>query len=237
VGHLESSLVDSLKPDESLGKNGYILFDADDPNLLFVNSISDEYHFWAMRAQNSRFNKIDQETAAHYKSILQSIAKDFEILQYILSYARSLSDQDVIDLAERCHDCLDDLWRQQEFEPYPQERMVHVLNLITDDFTGYIQFNLFKVNLFTDEWSSIAALLLSMKQLCESWILTLDTLTGKIWPNSIGHSWKGEPFTSLLAVNMAENLNKVIFIKSDHQFANFTSASFAIGQRRRQKAI
>lgn len=41
-----------------------------------------------------------------------------------------LSMLDVVDLVEQSRDSLDDVWRQTEFEPYPETRMVRLMDVI-----------------------------------------------------------------------------------------------------------
>lgn len=37
---------------------------------------------------------------------------------------------DVVDLVEQSRDALDDVWRQTDFEPYPETRMVRLMDVI-----------------------------------------------------------------------------------------------------------
>lgn len=37
---------------------------------------------------------------------------------------------DVMDLVEQSRDALDDTWRQTDFEPYPETRMVRLMDVI-----------------------------------------------------------------------------------------------------------
>lgn len=41
-----------------------------------------------------------------------------------------LSMSDVADLVEQSRDTLDDVWRQTDFEPYPELRMVRLMDVI-----------------------------------------------------------------------------------------------------------
>lgn len=42
----------------------------------------------------------------------------------------SLSMPDVLDLVEQSRDILDDVWRQTDFDPYPETRMVRLMDVI-----------------------------------------------------------------------------------------------------------
>lgn len=37
---------------------------------------------------------------------------------------------DVMDLVEHCRQILDNVWRQTDFEPYPQTRMIRLMDVI-----------------------------------------------------------------------------------------------------------
>lgn len=41
-----------------------------------------------------------------------------------------MSMLDVVDLVEQSRDSLDDVWRQTDFEPYPETRMVRLMDVI-----------------------------------------------------------------------------------------------------------
>lgn len=41
-----------------------------------------------------------------------------------------MSMSDVMDLVEQCRHVLDDVWRQTDFQPYPQARMIRLMDVI-----------------------------------------------------------------------------------------------------------
>lgn len=45
-----------------------------------------------------------------------------------------MSMSDVVDLVEQSKDILDDVWRQIDFEPYPETRMVRLMDVIGRSF-------------------------------------------------------------------------------------------------------
>lgn len=47
----------------------------------------------------------------------------------------SLSMADVVDLVEQSRDTVDDIWRQTDFEPYPETRMVRLMDVIGESLT------------------------------------------------------------------------------------------------------
>ena len=63
----------------------------------------------------------------------------------------------MLETVEKIHDNLDDIWRQQEHAEYPQERMKHLLGIVTDDVLNGAQNSLSKYDLMKD---SIAIVIL-----------------------------------------------------------------------------
>lgn len=46
-----------------------------------------------------------------------------------------MSMSDVVDLVEQSRDALDDVWRQTDFEPYPEIRMIRLMDIIGATFS------------------------------------------------------------------------------------------------------
>lgn len=60
-----------------------------------------------------------------------------------------MSMSDVVDLVEQSKDILDDVWRQIDFEPYPETRMVRLMDVIGMSF----QQQIFIVVVLKKEWN------------------------------------------------------------------------------------
>jgi dynein heavy chain 2, cytosolic len=108
---------------------------------------------------------------------------------------RIFGSGDQLEIIEKLHDILDDIWRQQDHEPYPIDRMKHILSIIAEDFIGCVQNQLSKFDLMNDSLLVVMEPLRESKQVCENLVTTFDTLTAKIWPNSTTNKWNLEPFT------------------------------------------
>lgn len=101
---------------------------------------------------------------------------------------------------------LDDIWRQQDFQEYPQERMFHLLGIITEDIKGSVQHHLAPLDLLKNAFSEVFELLRGGRDVCEHLISTCDTLTSKIWPNTPNNKWKGGSFTSMSLNNLRDRI-------------------------------
>ena len=64
----------------------------------------------------------------------------------------------MLETLEKLHDILDDVWRQQEHGEYPQERMKHILGIVTDDVLNGVQNSLSKFDLMKDSASIVRLL-------------------------------------------------------------------------------
>ncbi|XP_023565248.1 cytoplasmic dynein 2 heavy chain 1 [Octodon degus] len=87
---------------------------------------NDEFQFWI--EQGHRGNKQNnKERANYFKELFETIAREFYNLD-------SLSLAEVVDLVEATRDVVDDVWRQTEHDPYPESRMLHLLDVIGEKY-------------------------------------------------------------------------------------------------------
>ena len=124
-------------------------------------------------------------------------------------YARVLSFNDQIELAEKIHETLDDIWRQQDFAEYPQKRMQHILSIISDDLVACIQNYLSQFDMMNDYLVKLSETLRNGLQVCEALLSTFDALTAKIWPNTMVNRWCGEAFVSRSLQKLSERIEAV----------------------------
>ena len=89
--------------------------------FLGILTPNDEFNYWS---ELSLSGSADKNRAKHYTEIFQPISRDFSGLD-------SLAFSDVIELIEITQDTLDDVWKDDEFDPaFPEKRMKHLLNVI-----------------------------------------------------------------------------------------------------------
>lgn len=63
------------------------------------------------------------ERAATYCDLFKPVSKDFGGLD-------AMSLQDVMELVDITQDALDEVWKCIEFDPYPESRMRHLMDVI-----------------------------------------------------------------------------------------------------------
>ncbi len=98
------------------------------------------------------------------------------------------------DLIDNLHENLDELWKQDDFEKYPEERMTHFLGVITSAFARDIHRKLKAANVWTDNFMRTKENLTSAIHVCEQWQQLCKTLTGQFWKSYQLHLWRGDAF-------------------------------------------
>lgn len=61
---------------------------------------------------------------------------------------------DAEDVLETCNNCLDDLWKLDDFL-YPQRRMVHLMDIVAHGVTRYIQAKCSALDLWKSPYSQV----------------------------------------------------------------------------------
>ena len=90
----------------------------------------DEAQFWADEANTQR-KREKREMAAAFYAALEPLAAEFAKVD-------TLALMDAEEVLEVVHNGLDDLWKVEEWE-YPQNRMVHLMDVLANALTRYIQ--------------------------------------------------------------------------------------------------
>lgn len=89
--------------------------------LLGILSPVDEFDYWADMARVGKGG--DRERAEQFVELFKPISKDYGGLD-------AMSLQDAMEMVDITQDTLDDVWRQTEFDPYPENRMRHLMDCI-----------------------------------------------------------------------------------------------------------
>jgi dynein heavy chain 2 len=177
--------------------------------MVLVNTIQDEVHFWKEASFDKSKTRLEIERAQYLHDSLGQLGDDFGKLTYMNLIA-------LLEVIEKTHDVLDAVWRQQEYDAYPQERMAHILGLVSEDIVGCVQQQLSHLNLMGDPLLKVLEPLRGSIQVCDNLLSTFDTLTAKIWPNSMTNKWKGEPFTDRNLTQLAVRMTSILDIRTSH---------------------
>ncbi|CAL4070445.1 unnamed protein product, partial [Meganyctiphanes norvegica] len=108
---------------------------------------------------NNPRNREERETAQGFYQSLEPIDKEFSGLDAI----ELIDAEDVLDTTQNS---LDDLWNKD----FPQQRMNHLLNILSNHIARYVQGKLNEENLWGGPYSQIEKSLSEGINVCERWV-------------------------------------------------------------------
>ncbi|KAG2456324.1 DYHC2 protein, partial [Polypterus senegalus] len=170
---------------------------------------SDEFQFWAELSQASS-KSTQRERATYFYSLFQPIAKDYDSLD-------SLSLVDVLDLIDTTRDRVDDIWRQTDYDPYPELRMQHLLDIIGAALGRFVQKKLGSIDLWEDSFHTVKENLRVGISVCEQWVEVCDHLTGQLWRRYTPHQWHNDKYYPEGLEGLAKRLEEILMIRTVHE--------------------
>ena len=171
---------------------------------------SDEFQYWA-EASMSSSKLSSRERAQSFQESFQPIVTEFANLD-------ALSLTDVLELVEVTQDTLDDLWKQSDHSPpYPEDRMQHLLEVISSSFGRYVQRKLADLDVWQGQFSQVRSSLQDGLNICEKWSSAADLLTAQFWKHYALHPWKGGTFLSTTLLQLISRLEEVLALRVLHE--------------------
>ncbi|XP_064157010.1 dynein cytoplasmic 2 heavy chain 1 isoform X2 [Anguilla rostrata] len=189
---------------EDTGKRS---FKGDD--ALGILTPNDEFQYWADLSQVGGKTST-KERAAHFSELFQHIEKDYNNLD-------SVALADAVELVDSTRDTVDDVWRQNDHEPYLEVRMQRLMDVIGGALGRYVQKKLSSLKLWEDPFLTVKESLRSGVAVCEQWVGACDHLTGQLWKRYAPHPWKGDKYQPQLLQNLARRLEEVVMIRTVHE--------------------
>ncbi|XP_029026743.1 cytoplasmic dynein 2 heavy chain 1 isoform X2 [Betta splendens] len=180
-----------------------------DEDVLGILSPNDEFQYWADLSESAEKNSL-RERATYFSDQFKVIQKEYGGLD-------GLSMSDVADLVEQSRDTLDDVWRQTDFEPYPELRMVRVMDVIGGSLGRYVQRKLSGLKIFEETFVSMRENLRMGVAICEQWVLACEHLTGQVWKRHAPHPWKGNKHCPQTLHCLAKRLDEVVTLRVVHE--------------------
>ncbi|XP_069747277.1 cytoplasmic dynein 2 heavy chain 1 isoform X4 [Narcine bancroftii] len=170
---------------------------------------SDEFQFWTeVATTNSKTER--RERALYFEELFKTIAQQYNNLG-------ALSLADVVDLVETTRDTVDDIWRQTEHDFYPESRMRHLLDILGNALSRFVQKTLMQLNLWEDAFHIVKESLRSGITICEQWVSACDHLTGQVWRRYAPHQWKNEKYYPELLGKLAKRLEEILTCRSVYE--------------------
>ncbi|XP_029136209.2 dynein cytoplasmic 2 heavy chain 1 [Labrus bergylta] len=178
-------------------------------DVLGILTPIDEFQYWADLSESAEKNSV-RERAKHFTEQFKPIHKEYGGLD-------GLSMSDVVDLVEQSRDSLDDVWRQTDFEPYPETRMVRLMDVIGGVLGRYVQRKLSNLKIFEEPFVSMREKLKTGVAICEQWVVACEHLTGQVWKRHAPHSWKGNMHCPQTLHCLAKRLDEVVTLRMVHE--------------------
>ncbi|KAF3692878.1 Cytoplasmic dynein 2 heavy chain 1 [Channa argus] len=178
-------------------------------DVLGILTPNDEFQYWADLSDSAEKN-IVRERASYFN-------EHFKPIQKVYTGLDGLSMSDVVDLVEQSRDILDDVWRQTDFEPYPEARMVRLMDVIGGALGRYVQRKLSGIKIFEEPFVSVKENLRTGAAICEQWVVACEHLTGQVWKRQVLHPWKGNKHCPQTLSCLAKRLNEVVTLRVVHE--------------------
>ncbi|XP_029374274.1 cytoplasmic dynein 2 heavy chain 1 isoform X3 [Echeneis naucrates] len=178
-------------------------------DVLGILTPIDEFLYWADLSESAEKNSV-RERARYFSEQFKPIQKEYGGLD-------ALSMSDVVDLVEQSRDTLDDVWRQSDFEPYPETRMVRLMDIIGGALGRYVQKKLSDVKIFEGPFVPVRESLRMGAAICEQWVEACNHLTGQVWKRYETHVWKGNKHSPQTLHCLAKRLDEVVTLRMVHE--------------------
>ncbi|CAG6004611.1 unnamed protein product [Menidia menidia] len=178
-------------------------------DVLGILTPSDEFQYWAELSESAEKSS-ERERATYFTEQFKLIQKEYGGLD-------SLSMSDVSDLVEQSRDILDDVWRQTDFEPYPESRMVRLMDVIGGALGRYVQRKLSGVMIFGAPFLSVREHLRTGVSICEQWVAACEHLTGQVWKRHAPHPWRGNNHCPQSLHCLVKRLTEVVTLRMVHE--------------------
>ncbi|TMS07235.1 Cytoplasmic dynein 2 heavy chain 1 [Larimichthys crocea] len=178
-------------------------------DVLGILTPNDEFQYWADLSESAEKNSV-RERATYFTEQFKSIQKEYGGLD-------GLSMSDAVDLVELSRDTLDDVWRQTDFEPYPEIRMVRLMDVIGGAMGRYVQRKLSGLKIFEEPFVSVRENLRTGVAICEQWVVACEHLTGQVWKRYAPHPWKGNKHCPQTLNCLAKRLDEVVTLRMVHE--------------------
>ncbi|KAM9801492.1 cytoplasmic dynein 2 heavy chain 1 [Neosynchiropus ocellatus] len=178
-------------------------------DVLGILMPGDEFQYWAEISESAAKSSL-RERAMHFVELFKPIQKEYCGLD-------GLSMSDVVDLVEQSRDVLDDVWRQTDYDSYPQTRMVRLMDIIGGALGRYVQKKLSDVKLFEGPFVSVRENLKRGFAICEQWVANCEHLTGQVWKRYAPHPWEGSKHCPPTLHCLTKRLDEVMTLRMFHE--------------------
>ncbi|XP_062329494.1 dynein cytoplasmic 2 heavy chain 1 [Osmerus eperlanus] len=181
-------------------------------DVLGILTPVDEFQYWADLCESGERSSV-RERAAHFSDLFKPIQKEYAGLE-------GVSLADAVELVEVSREMLDDLWKQTDHDPYPEARMLRLMDVIGGALGRYVQKKLSSLRLFEEPFTSVRESLRSLRvavAICEQWVSACEHLTGQVWKRYAPHPWRGEQHRPQALHCLSQRLEEVVSLRTVHE--------------------
>ncbi|XP_061923239.1 dynein cytoplasmic 2 heavy chain 1 isoform X1 [Entelurus aequoreus] len=178
-------------------------------DVLGILTPSDEFLYWADICESAK--KADLKERASY------FTEQFNLIEKEYCGLDGLSMSDVLDLVEQSRDTLDGVWRQLDYKPYPETRMVRLMDVIGGALGRYVQKKLSDVKIFERPFVSVKENLKMAVTICQQWVAACEHLSGQVWKRHAPHAWKGNKHCPQTLHCLGKRLDEVLSLRIFHE--------------------
>ncbi|CAF0769940.1 unnamed protein product [Adineta steineri] len=180
-------------------------------SMAIISQPKDEITYWHDIAKSASTKTNDLERAKYFLKLFDPVKGNFENFE-------NLTLLELVDVVEKTQDVYDEIWRQVEYDEYPEQRMKHLLTITSNAFVQSVQKQLSNIDFWSDSKDSIKNRehLRNGANICERWSMAVEQLTSIYWRNYLPHPWKGEPFQATYLIQFKKRLNQIISIRSSY---------------------
>ncbi|XP_073674385.1 cytoplasmic dynein 2 heavy chain 1-like [Garra rufa] len=175
-------------------------------DVLSIMTPLDEFSFWADVSRSGQQGR-ERDRATHFSELFATIEKDYSNLD-------SFSLVEVLDLIESTRETVDDVWKQNEYAPYPETRMIRLMDVIGGALGRFVQRKLSALRLWEDPYFTVREGLKGGVAACEQWVAACEHLTGQVWKRYSPHPWSGEKHHPQGLQSLAQRLEEVVQVRS-----------------------
>ncbi|CAF4633910.1 unnamed protein product, partial [Rotaria sp. Silwood1] len=91
-------------------------------SMATISHPKDEITYWYDVARNTSSKTKDLERAKYFLQLFDPVKANFDNLE-------NLTLLELVDVVEKTQDVYDDVWKQTEYDEYPEQRMKHLLTI------------------------------------------------------------------------------------------------------------
>ncbi|XP_065136472.1 cytoplasmic dynein 2 heavy chain 1 [Paramisgurnus dabryanus] len=175
-------------------------------DVLGIITPLDEFQYWTDVSRSGRHSK-ERDRAAHFSELFRTIEKDYSNLD-------SFSLVEVPDLIESTRETVDDVWKQNEHGPYPETRMIRLMDVIGGALARLVQRKLSSLHLWEDQYFTVREGLKGGVAVCEQWVAACEHLTGQVWKRYSPHPWSSEKHRPQGLQSLAQRLEEVLQVRT-----------------------